>query len=171
MAIIEKIQRLESIINEKLKESNIQINIIGKENKGKIIISKEKRTDKVLDIYAISSCQIDILENNKIIERGIFIDNIGAWIFNLYNEIEYAYVFYGGRLNHQILTREQLNEKTDLTTPDMSFERKQGAVVHRKELDNQPIVEGYLGPMFEEIDYGKIYLRYETQEIYDMLSA
>mgnify|MGYP001080315436 CR=1 FL=1 len=40
-----------------------------------------------------------------------------------------------------------------------------------KELDNQLTVNGYLGPIFEKIDYGKIYLRYETQEIYDMLSA
>ena len=32
------------------------------------------------------------------------------------------------------------------------------------------MVENYLGPMFDEIDYGKIYLRYETQEVYDMLS-
>ena len=32
------------------------------------------------------------------------------------------------------------------------------------------MVEGYLGPMFDKIDYGKIYLRYETQEVYNMLS-
>ena len=37
-------------------------------------------------------------------------------------------------------------------------ERKNGLLVHRKELDDQPMVENYLGPMFDEIDYGKIYL-------------
>lgn len=43
--------------------------------------------------------------------------------------------------------------------------RKQGACVHRAELDDQPVYTGWLGPMW---DGGK--LRYETQEVYDMLS-
>lgn len=45
-----------------------------------------------------------------------------------------------------------------------------GAATRKKELDNQPIVNGYLGPMFGKIDYGIIYLTYTTQEIYNLLS-
>ena len=51
-------------------------------------------------------------------------------------------------------------------TEDLSAVRARGGVVHRAELDNQPKVDGYLGPMW---DGG--HLRYETQEIYNMLST
>lgn len=50
-------------------------------------------------------------------------------------------------------------------TPDFSQERELGLCVPRKELDNQPIYKGWLSPMW---DGGK--LRYETQEVYDLLS-
>ena len=63
------------------------------------------------------------------------------------------------------MTREQVN----LIASGYTKENEER--VHKKELDNQPKVQGYLGPMFGGIDYGKIYLRYETQEIYNMLSA
>ena len=48
---------------------------------------------------------------------------------------------------------------------DLSELRAQGICVHRAELDNQPEYEGFLGPMW---DGGM--LRYETTEVYDMLS-
>lgn len=48
---------------------------------------------------------------------------------------------------------------------DLSEARNRGACVHRAELDNQPTLEGYCGPMWD----GDA-LRYETQEIYDALS-
>ena len=51
-------------------------------------------------------------------------------------------------------------------TEDFTSLRKQGICCHRKELDNQPIYDGFLGPMW---DGGR--LRYETQEVYDILSA
>lgn len=50
-------------------------------------------------------------------------------------------------------------------TEDLSELRAKGRCVHRAELDNQPIFEGFLSPMW---DGGE--LRYETQEVYDMLS-
>ena len=43
--------------------------------------------------------------------------------------------------------------------------RKNGGVCHHAVLDNNPLVDGYLSPMW---DGGM--LRYETQEVYDMLS-
>lgn len=50
-------------------------------------------------------------------------------------------------------------------TEDLSELRAKGACVHRAELDNEPIYEGFLGPMWDGGDF-----RYETQEVYDMLS-
>ena len=113
---------------------------------------------------------MNIIENNRKIETGLSTENLGKWIYNLYNPIEYLYVFYGGKLRGKILSKTQIDEISSENTIDFSKEREKGLLVHRKELDNQPIVRGYLGPMFEKIDYGKVYLRYETQEIYDMLS-
>lgn len=48
---------------------------------------------------------------------------------------------------------------------DLTKLRKRGACVHRAELDNKPHYTGFFGPMWDGGDF-----RYETQEIYDMLS-
>lgn len=48
---------------------------------------------------------------------------------------------------------------------DLSELRNKGYLVHRAELDNQPILPGYLGPMWNGDG-----LRYETQEVYNQLS-
>lgn len=50
--------------------------------------------------------------------------------------------------------------------PDLSNIRVLGYCVHREELDNRPHYEGFIGPMWDGGDF-----RYETQEIYDMLST
>lgn len=50
-------------------------------------------------------------------------------------------------------------------TKDLSEIRKQGGFVCREELDNQPIFKGYLEPMWDGDG-----LRYETQEIYNIMS-
>ena len=162
--MIEKIQELESEINEKLKSNNVVVRILGNEdkNKGSIIILKDKKINRCFEIEIISCCQINIIENSKKIETGLFIEDLENWIYNLYNPIEYLYEFVGGKLNNRILTREEINEISNELTKDYSEERKKGIAVHRKELDNQPTVEGYLGPMYNGIDYGKIILRYET---------
>ena len=170
--MIKKIQELESEINKKLKSNNVVVRILGNEdkNKGSIIILKDKKINRCFEIEIISCSQINIIENSKKIETGLFIEDLENWIYNLYNPIEYLYEFVGGKLNNRILTREEINEISNELTKDYSEERKKGIAVHRKELDNQPTVEGYLGPMYNGIDYGKIILRYETQEVYDMLS-
>jgi len=118
----------------------------------------------------ISSNQINIMENNRTVENGLYIDNLEKWIFNLYNSVEYLYTFYGGPLNGKVLEKNQVEKIANNITEDYSKEREKGLIVQRKELDRQPIVKNYLGPMFEAIDYGKVYLRYETPEIYAMLS-
>ena len=50
-------------------------------------------------------------------------------------------------------------------TEDLSEDRAKGRLVHRAELDNKPEYEGYAGPMWDGDGY-----RYETWEVYDMLS-
>ena len=75
--------------------------------------------------------------------------------------------FVGGNLNGVVCSVEEVKRKywNGRLTEDLTEARKRGAWVHRAELDNQPEVNGYLGPMW---DGGM--LRYETQEVYDMLS-
>ncbi len=172
MNLIEKIKSYESIINNKLKDNNVLVQIVQSgEKTGSIIIFKENYADKIFDIEMITSCQIRITENNKTIEYGLFIGNLGAWIFNLYNSLEYLYSFYGGKQNGKVFKLEDVRKISNKNTKNLQKERANGLTVHRAEIDEQPIVEGYLGPMFEKIDYGKIYLRYETPEIYNMLSS
>ena len=60
---------------------------------------------------------------------------------------------------------EQVPYEQTGVTEDLTEFREQGACVHRAELDNQPTYKGWLGPMW---DGG--HLRYETQEVYDVLS-
>ena len=172
MELIKEICKLESKINEKLNPNNVVVRILGDEDKskGKIIILKDNKIHRGFKLNIISCYQINIIENNREIETGLSINDLGKWIFNLYNPIEYLYVFYGGQSNGKVLDRKEINKISNETTIDFHEERERGLLVHRKELDNQPMVEGYLGPMFDKIDYGKIYLRYETQEVYNMLS-
>ena len=78
-------------------------------------------------------------------------------------------VFVGGKLNKTVMEVEEVLELQLLEcrgySKDHTKEREQGLCVPRKELDNQPLFEGYLGPMWD----GDM-LRYETQEVYNMLS-
>ncbi len=75
-------------------------------------------------------------------------------------------IFVGGRLNGKRMTLEEVirDHWNGQKTEDLSAIRNAGGCVHRAELDNQPMVDGYLSPMW---DGGK--LRYETQEVYDMM--
>jgi hypothetical protein len=74
-------------------------------------------------------------------------------------------MFVGGRYNGMTYSVTELYEQTDKFTDDLTKIRKLGGMCHRKELDNQPIIEGYLSPMW---DGDK--LRYETQEVYNRMS-
>lgn len=68
---------------------------------------------------------------------------------------------------HVIYDIENIGKFFDIVghTDDLSKERKQGQLVHRRELDNQPVLKDFIGPMW---DGDK--LRYESQGIYDILS-
>ena len=51
-------------------------------------------------------------------------------------------------------------------TQDCSKIREMGFICHRKELDRQPLINGYLGPMWNGNS-----LRYESPEAYRALSC
>ena len=106
--------------------------------------------------------------------------------------------FVGGYMNGAQIPVEEAEIMTVKRSRDWSEERSQGALVPRAELDNKPTFDGYLGPMWDGLRYevdGKTYyahdlnynpelrarveaeniepfgvLRYETQEVYDLLS-
>ena len=89
---------------------------------------------------------------------------------------KYIYQFVGGQYNGKMWRYAALEARNIITgySPDLSAKRAQGALVQRAELDNQPLIDGYYSPMYNgttEID-GVIYhvIRYETPEVYDMLS-
>ena len=105
--------------------------------------------------------------------------------------MKYRYEFVGGPLNGHQLQREEVEQIATGYTPYRDRERALGGFGPRWELDGQPTVKGYLGPMWDGLRYeidgqlksdwqlteeqkaGKeptAILRYETQEVYDMLS-
>lgn len=71
---------------------------------------------------------------------------------------------YGGKLDGTYNV-EDLWKHANGKTSDMTELRNSGHCVHRVELDNQPTIPGYVGPMWDSDG-----LRYETQEIYNKLS-
>lgn len=75
--------------------------------------------------------------------------------------------FVGGRLNGLTTTTEEIKAKygNGEFTPDLSFKRSLGIIVRRAELDNQPKVDGYVGPM-----WNGDHLRYESNEMYERMS-
>lgn len=89
-----------------------------------------------------------------------------------------VYEFVGGAFNGEIFSAEDAYRLHGICgsgySSDWSQERECGACVPRVELDNELQFKGYLGPMWDgtrRINGEKVYvLRYETQEVYDMLS-
>lgn len=105
--------------------------------------------------------------------------------------MKYLYHFVGGPLNGRQMQHEEVEKIANGHSPYYGRERALGACVPREELDGQPTVKGYLGPMWDGLRYevdGRLrsdweltdaekagkepiaILRYETQEVYDMLS-
>lgn len=97
---------------------------------------------------------------------------------------------YGGRIMSEVEAVVAHEKDGNGYKEDCSEYREQGACVHREELDNELKFKGYCGPMWngevylvggkwkseylcteEEKNSPKAYvLRYETWEVYDMLS-
>ena len=75
--------------------------------------------------------------------------------------------FVGGIYDGRYMTEWQVETQlgNGKHSADLSEARARGGCVHHAVLDNCPMVDGYLSPMW---DGGM--LRYETQEVYDMMS-
>lgn len=95
--------------------------------------------------------------------------------------------FVGGRWNGRKVELEEAVKYATGKTEDLSKVRKNGGFCRRVELDNKPTFDGYLSPMWDGLRYCGMYefevserikrsvepvaiLRYETQEVYNMMS-
>lgn len=87
---------------------------------------------------------------------------------------QFVYQFVGGTLNGQTLTHEQAEAISIGESPNYTLERAMGRLVPRAELDEQPRIPGYVGPMWDgtrNTSFGLVgVIRYETQEVYNTLS-
>lgn len=78
--------------------------------------------------------------------------------------------FVGGKYNGEVHTLLWGWQNADGVSEDMSEFRKRGGLCQREELDNKPTFDGYCGPMWNGVTDGVKVLRYETWEVYDILS-
>lgn len=186
---VEKLKEHEYDMNIKAQIRNFKVEILDNgDNTGSITVWKFNKNKKnlsemltfietqtfveTLDIEGIADFQVSIKKENEILEDGLFLDKITKWIYNRLNNknIEFMYEFVGGKYNGQTMTKAEVETLSHGLTEDLTHIRQKGGTCQRKELDNQPLVDGYLSPMFSHIDYGLVYLRYETQEVYNILS-
>ena len=105
--------------------------------------------------------------------------------------MKYRYEFVGGPLAGRQMQHEEVEKIATGHTPYRDRERALGGFGPRWELDGQPTVKGYLGPMWDGTRYevdGRLrsdwelteeekagkepiaILRYETQKVYNELS-
>lgn len=131
-------------------------------------------------MFALRNTDLDSVNDNYLDE---FLEEVNQnFDFEEYDESalneeadynNYVYQLVGGDYAGTY-TREEAEKlpiKEDKLSPDNSKYRNNGGVVPREELDNQLQFKGYLGPMYNGTDKdGKHIIRYETQEVYDMLS-
>lgn len=157
--VIKEIIKLETQINKKLIPNNIVIKIFEKNDKeGTIVITKNKELIRVFHFKTVGAFQMDLIENNNVIETGLWIKSLGKWIFNLFNKVDYIYKFYGGSLNKKVLKQKEIESMA------IRFEINN----ENKKFPNKiPILKGYLRPMYDGIGYGTVFYRYETQEEYN----
>lgn len=111
-----------------------------------------------------------------------------------FNTNDYLYHFVGGAYNGEIWHYAALEARGLISgySEDMSALRAMGRLCKREELDNQPLIDGYMSPMYDGVRYevnGKLkyafecseeekreatneyhVIRYETWEVYKSLS-
>ena len=79
--------------------------------------------------------------------------------------IPHAAFFVGGKFHGLYMTHEELKANGNgKFTPRWSAMKYHNDLLVNLDLEDQPMVDGYLSPMW---DGGR--LRYETQEVYDMM--
>lgn len=128
---------------------------------------------KVIYLVPSTLSQVDVYDEN-----GKQLDRLAFWyeIVDEYlndGEIGFIYELVGGECDGTY-TKEEVESLPCFSgeyTADQSDIRSKGGFTSRPELDNQPKLNGYLGPMHDGYtDDHRMVLRYETQEVYDRLS-
>lgn len=105
----------------------------------------------------------DILEQQREAERDMeYVQNAQNGSFAHDNPA----IFVGGKYNGLVVDHDKLMEMGNgQFTLRWSQLKVHNPLLVNLDLEDQPMVDGYLAPMW---DGGK--LRYETQEVYDMMS-
>ena len=115
--------------------------------------------------------QFDIYDTDEnLIVRSEFTRTIPDEILGDKFNLEFIYELVGGDCEGTYDDVEDLPCFSGNYTEDQSDIRARGGFTSRPELDNKPILNGYVGPMMNGYKDHKMVLRYETQEIYDRLS-
>ena len=66
----------------------------------------------------------------------------------------FVYEFHGGRYDGRRMTRDEVVKVSDgRFTDNMIYDRLEGKSAQREELDDQPLVSGYLSPMWGGMMY------------------
>lgn len=86
--------------------------------------------------------------------------------------MKYICEFVGGMVNgKRSMPLEEAEDLTEKRSEDLSEIRAMGGLVHREELDNKPVFDGFCGPMWDGTRRnGEVaVLRYETWDVYNMM--
>lgn len=115
--------------------------------------------------------QFDIYDTDEnLIVKSEFTRTIPDEILADKSNLEFIYELVGGDCEGTYEDIEDLPCFSGEYTEDQSDIRARGGFTSRPELDNKPILNGYVGPMMNGYKDHKMVLRYETQEVYDALS-
>lgn len=165
----EEIQLYYKFMNEIREELDIKWYDVLKEGNAIKFFYK----DEVYYAEPVSTFQVDIYDkNHKKLTSGVAIDKLKEEVFTEYDNDDFLYELVGGEYAGTYTGDEarKLPILEPELSPDGSDIRANGGLTHRKELDKQLQFKGYLGPMWNGTKDGKAIIRYETQEVYNMLS-
>ena len=122
-----------------------------------------------------SMYQVDLFDdNNNQIGWGVAVDSIKQEVFTDYSKNDnmvYDLVGgeYAGTYTYDELVKLPIYIKDNDDTA-IKNARNNSGFTPRKELDDQPVLNGYLGPMWDGVKDNQAHIRYETQDVYDMMS-
>lgn len=128
---------------------------------------------RVFYLVPSTMSQFDVYDaNEELITKSEFTKYIVDEVIADKSNLEFVYEVVGGDCagNYSREELEALPCFSGKYTDDQSDIRVNGGFTSREELDNQPKLDGYVGPMMDGWRNHKMVLRYETQEIYNRLS-
>lgn len=117
---------------------------------------------KVFYLVPTTLSQVDVYdEAENLVKQYVFWSHLVDEVLND-NQAGFVYQVVGGEFAGTY-TREEVEE-----LPCFSGDyTEEGS---RPKLNNQPVLDGYLSPMVDGWKDNKVVIRYETQEVYDMMS-